>query len=72
MDEACSNIIEHGYQGQETGEIRCTTLTDAKGLTIILEDRGQPKHQYQPTHEPFLQCSAPHAPPSRPSAGGGR
>jgi len=42
VDEACSNIIEHGYQGQETGEIRCTTLTDAKGLTIILEARGRP------------------------------
>ncbi len=42
VDEACSNIIEHGYQGQETGEIRCTTLIDEKGLTIILEDRGRP------------------------------
>jgi len=42
VDEACSNIIEHGYQGQETGEIRCTTRTDKKGLTIILEDRGRP------------------------------
>ncbi len=42
VDEACSNIIEHGYQGQETGEILCTTLTDNKGLTIILEDGGRP------------------------------
>lgn len=42
VDEACSNIIEHAYGGQNRGEIECTCETDDEGLTIILRDHGQP------------------------------
>ncbi len=42
VDEACSNIIEHAYGGENKGDIRCTTNIGKKGLTITLKDRGRP------------------------------
>jgi serine/threonine-protein kinase RsbW len=41
VDEACSNIIEHAYQGEGKGSIRCTCSASEATLTIILMDRGQ-------------------------------
>lgn len=40
VDEACSNIIEHAYEGQENGEIECSLAADDQCLTVILKDRG--------------------------------
>jgi serine/threonine-protein kinase RsbW len=39
-DEACSNVIEHAYEGIEGGkiEISCEALGDA--LTIVIHDHG--------------------------------
>lgn len=42
MDEACSNIIEHAYGAENRGEIRCTCSITPEGLTILLNDNGQP------------------------------
>lgn len=43
VDEACSNIIEHAYQGEGKGEIACSCDFDPqKGLTISLCDFGSP------------------------------
>lgn len=42
VDEACSNIIEHGYCGEGIGTIECTCLESTQGLTIILKDDGLP------------------------------
>src|SRR5512137_2227669 len=42
MDEACSNIIEHAYEGIATGDIECTCDADGETLTIILRDHGRP------------------------------
>ncbi len=42
VDEACSNIIEHAYGGENKGDIGCTTKIDGQGLTIILKDCGRP------------------------------
>jgi serine phosphatase RsbU (regulator of sigma subunit)/anti-sigma regulatory factor (Ser/Thr protein kinase)/putative methionine-R-sulfoxide reductase with GAF domain len=42
IDEACSNIIEHAYEGIEGGEIECTCSQDAHVLKIILRDHGRP------------------------------
>jgi serine/threonine-protein kinase RsbW len=42
VDEACSNIIEHGYQGEGIGEIEISVDITDKGLTIILHDNGRP------------------------------
>ncbi len=42
VDEACANIIEHAYGGEDKGEIECSCLITEKGLTIILRDTGRP------------------------------
>lgn len=42
VDEACSNIIEHGYGGEGKGEIECCCKSDESGLTITLADQGKP------------------------------
>jgi len=41
MDEACSNVIEHAYEGKNGGEIECTCDADDKNLTIIIHDHGK-------------------------------
>ena len=41
MDEACTNIIEHAYEGVEGGEIECTCDSDNKKLTILIHDHGK-------------------------------
>jgi serine/threonine-protein kinase RsbW len=42
VDEACSNIIEHAYGGENRGEIVCTCTVDPIGITIVLQDKGKP------------------------------
>ena len=42
VDEACSNIIEHAYEGEGKGNIACTCTVNENSLTIILRDRGKP------------------------------
>ncbi len=42
VDEACSNIIEHAYGGQNRGEIECTCQANEEALTIVLRDHGRP------------------------------
>ncbi len=42
VDEACSNIIQHAYGGEERGEITCTYHITDEGVTIILHDDGRP------------------------------
>lgn len=41
-DEACTNIIEHAYGGENVGEIRITWCIDAKTFTITMVDDGVP------------------------------
>lgn len=40
VDEACSNIIEHAYGGENRGEIIIECLTSPGMLTIKLKDFG--------------------------------
>lgn len=40
VDEACSNIIEHAYGGENKGDIDCTCAIDESRLTIVLMDHG--------------------------------
>ena len=49
MDEACSNIIEHGGEevGEEQLEITCTDADDR--LMIMIRDHGEP---FDPTSAP--------------------
>jgi serine/threonine-protein kinase RsbW len=42
VDEACTNIIDHAYGGQNRGTISCTAQIEKKGLRIILKDTGKP------------------------------
>lgn len=40
MDEACANIIEHGYGGKCNGTITCIYTILNNGLKITLKDQG--------------------------------
>jgi anti-sigma regulatory factor (Ser/Thr protein kinase) len=40
VDEACTNIIEHGYGGESSGKIECSCDVDRHALTIKLRDWG--------------------------------
>ena len=42
VDEACSNIIEHGYGGEGRGKIECTCQVQDRGLQVTLRDWGEP------------------------------
>jgi anti-sigma regulatory factor (Ser/Thr protein kinase) len=41
-NEACTNIIEHGYTEISDGKIECLVEVDAKGVTVVLRDWGTP------------------------------
>lgn len=42
VDEACSNIIEHAYGGENKGDIEFSYEINDDGLKIILVDHGKP------------------------------
>jgi serine/threonine-protein kinase RsbW len=42
VDEACSNIIEHAYRGEDNGEILVELEVFSKGIKIRLIDHGIP------------------------------
>lgn len=42
VDEACSNIIEHAYGGEDKGDIELTCDSTDRSLIIVLRDRGRP------------------------------
>jgi serine/threonine-protein kinase RsbW len=56
VDEACTNIIEHAYHGENLGDIECSVNIDEDGLTITLRDRGLP---FNPSHVPQPNLDAP-------------
>lgn len=42
VDEACSNIIDHAYGGEDKGEIQIKVSETSKNLKIVLRDQGEP------------------------------
>ena len=42
VDEACTNIIEHAYQGEDHGDIECTCDCNDTCLTVVIRDHGKP------------------------------
>ncbi len=42
VDEACSNIIEHAYQGEDKGDILIEVEVIKEGIKICLIDQGEP------------------------------
>ena len=41
VDEACTNIIEHAYEYDESKDIDVLVKTDLKQLTVIISDKGK-------------------------------
>jgi len=42
VDEACTNIIEHGYQGEDRGPIEIECAAGAGELVITISDQARP------------------------------
>lgn len=42
FDEACSNIIEHAYGGENIGDITCSYRFEGDEMIITLQDTGKP------------------------------
>lgn len=42
VDEACTNIIEHAYEGECKEDIQCTCQIGPEALTIVIRDCGKP------------------------------
>jgi serine/threonine-protein kinase RsbW len=42
VDEACSNIIEHAYGGENLGDIECTCELGDDHLVVTIRDHGRP------------------------------
>ncbi len=42
VDEACSNIIEHAYRGEDKGDIRLDCVCEGGEWVINIYDTGQP------------------------------
>ncbi len=42
VDEACSNIIDHAYGGENLGEIKIYVNEIDEGLQIMIKDTGEP------------------------------
>ncbi len=42
VDEACTNIIEHGYGGEDKGRIEVACAAEPGQLTIDIRDQAQP------------------------------
>lgn len=56
VDEACSNIIEHAYGGEDVGVIVCSYRLESDRLTIELKDTGKP---FNPASIPAPDTGAP-------------
>jgi serine/threonine-protein kinase RsbW len=42
VDEACCNIIDHAYGGEDQGDMQCTVRVREGELTVMLQDHGRP------------------------------
>ena len=56
VDEACTNIITHGYQHLNPGSIILDLEIDPNKLTISLTDFG---HSFEPSNAPIPDIHAP-------------
>jgi anti-sigma regulatory factor (Ser/Thr protein kinase) len=55
-NEACTNIIEHGYIGNSDGKIECSVEVDDEGITVVLRDWGQ---SFDPSDVPDKDFEVP-------------
>jgi serine/threonine-protein kinase RsbW len=56
VDEACCNIIDHAYGGEDRGEMHCSVEVGDQVLTVILKDRGVP---FDPANVPEPNYAVP-------------
>jgi serine/threonine-protein kinase RsbW len=56
VDEACTNIISHGYADLDPGSIILDLELDSGKLTISLTDFG---HSFEPSSAPIPDVNAP-------------
>jgi len=56
VDEACSNIIDHAYGGENKGEIFIKVTDRENDLKIVLRDQGEP---FDPDDVPKPDISSP-------------
>ncbi len=56
VDEACTNIIEHGYEGEDRGQIEAICSADPGVLRIELRDQARP-FDFNEVPEPKLNTS---------------
>jgi serine/threonine-protein kinase RsbW len=56
VDEACTNIITHGYKDLDAGSIILDLEIDPKTLTVSLTDFG---HSFEPSNAPVPDVNAP-------------
>jgi serine/threonine-protein kinase RsbW len=42
VDEACANVIQHAYRGDESGLIELAVACDGKSCTVTIRDHGAP------------------------------
>jgi len=42
VDEACTNIIEHAYQGNSENEVDLSMTIEATRIVVQIRDRGRP------------------------------
>ncbi len=56
VDEACTNIISHGYAGMDPGSIILDLDIHPDNLTLTLTDFG---HSFEPSNAPVPDVNAP-------------
>jgi serine/threonine-protein kinase RsbW len=55
VDEACTNVVEHAYQGQ-AGEVEISIKAVGDAVQVIIHDEGRP---FDPQAVPIPDPSAP-------------
>ena len=56
VDEACSNLVMHGYAGREPGPITVSFALDGGEIVITIVDHAPP---FDPTQAPLPNLDAP-------------
>ncbi len=56
VDEACSNIIDHAYGGENLGEIKITVKNQQNKFQVVLVDQGDP---FEPDDVPEPDITSP-------------
>ncbi len=56
VDEACTNCMEHAYEGREDGEVHICCWTEGGDFVIRITDHGRP---FDPASVPVPDVTAP-------------